>query len=87
MIKTFPWYSEALMIKMGEACMLCDITLSESDFDHMERFPMDKWTKKQLNHPADEAKQLEKIDAQAFDMDMIMQKFIKITKKELCAMQ
>lgn len=60
MIKTFPWYSEHLMIKMGEACMLCDITLSESDFDHMARFPMDKWTKKQYMHPVEVAEMLRK---------------------------
>ena len=71
------------MIKIGEACMLCDITLSESDFDHMERFPMDKWTKKQLNHPADEAKQLEQIDAQTFDMDMMMQKIYQDHQKRV----
>lgn len=137
MIKTFPWYSEQLMIKMGEACMLCDITLSESDFDHMERFPMEKWTKKQLNHPveiaemlreygrdispdvikvieqhhekpdgsgypkglthshftllssifqisADVAKQLEQVDAQTFDMDVMMQKIYHENQKGVC---
>lgn len=87
MIKTFRGIQKLSLSRWVKTCIFCKITLSESDFDHMERFPMDKWTKKQLNHPADEAKQLEKIDAQAFDMDMIMQKFIKITKKELCAMQ
>jgi hypothetical protein len=57
MIKTFPWYLEALMIKMG------------------------KWTKKQLSHPLDFAKKIEQINAQTFDMDMMIQKILSRSPK------
>lgn len=44
---------------------------------------MGKWTKKQLSHSLDLAKQIEQIDAQTFDMDMMMQKIYQDHQKRV----
>lgn len=66
MAETFEWCSNAIVKNIVNASMLCDITLTEEDFQQMKSsMNTEKFSKKVIYHPIDVSVLLEKSSDQA----------------------
>lgn len=52
MLETFDWHSDVLKNKIGQACLLMDINLSDNDLIFMRDNPKDIWPAYVFNHPS-----------------------------------